>query len=63
MPISAGVPAPDFTLQDDTGAVRTLSDYRGQPLVLYFIPRMIPLAAPPRPAISAMTTPPTSKPV
>ena len=39
MPISAGVPAPDFTLQDDTGAVRTLSDYRGQSLVLYFYPK------------------------
>jgi thioredoxin-dependent peroxiredoxin len=39
MPISAGVPAPDFTLQDDTGVVRALSDYRGQPLVLYFYPK------------------------
>jgi len=39
MPISAGEPAPDFTLQDDTGAVRTLSDYRGQSLVLYFYPK------------------------
>ena len=39
MPISAGVPAPDFTLQDDTGQTRTLSDYRGQPLVLYFYPK------------------------
>jgi len=39
MPISDGVPAPDFTLQDDTGAVRTLSDYRGQSLVLYFYPK------------------------
>ena len=39
MPISAGVPAPDFTLQDDTETTRSLSDYRGQPLVLYFYPK------------------------
>ena len=39
MPIPAGIPAPDFTLQDDTGQSRTLSDYLGQPLVLYFYPK------------------------
>jgi peroxiredoxin Q/BCP len=39
MPISAGAPAPDFTLQDDTDTTRSLSDYRGQPLVLYFYPK------------------------
>jgi len=39
MPIPAGVPAPDFTLQDDTDTTRSLSDYRGQPLVLYFYPK------------------------
>ena len=39
MPISAGVPAPDFTLQDDTETTRSLSDYRGMPLVLYFYPK------------------------
>jgi peroxiredoxin Q/BCP len=39
MPISAGQPAPDFTLQDDTGAVRHLSDYRGKVVVLYFYPK------------------------
>jgi peroxiredoxin Q/BCP len=39
MPISAGVPAPEFTLQDDTETTRSLSDYRGQPLVLYFYPK------------------------
>jgi peroxiredoxin Q/BCP len=39
MPISAGVPAPDFTLQDDMDTTRSLSDYRGQPLVLYFYPK------------------------
>ena len=39
MPIPAGIPAPEFTLQDDTGQSRALSDYRGQPLVLYFYPK------------------------
>jgi peroxiredoxin Q/BCP len=39
MPIPAGIPAPEFTLQDDTGESRSLSDYRGKPLVLYFYPK------------------------
>jgi thioredoxin-dependent peroxiredoxin len=39
MPISAGNPAPDFTLQDETGTQRSLSDYRGKPVVLYFYPK------------------------
>lgn len=39
MPISSGVPVPEFTLQDDTETTRSLSDYRGQPLVLYFYPK------------------------
>jgi peroxiredoxin Q/BCP len=39
MPISAGVEAPDFRLQDETGTERTLSDYRGAPVVLYFYPK------------------------
>lgn len=39
MPISAGNPAPDFTLPDETGASRRLSDFRGQPVVLYFYPK------------------------
>lgn len=39
MPISAGVTAPDFTLQDETGTERTLSEYRGVPVVLYFYPK------------------------
>lgn len=39
MAISAGVPAPDFTLLDDTGAPRKLSDYRGRNVVLYFYPK------------------------
>jgi thioredoxin-dependent peroxiredoxin len=39
MPISAGNPAPDFSLSDETGTVRNLADFRGQPLVLYFYPK------------------------
>jgi peroxiredoxin Q/BCP len=39
MPISAGIPAPDFILIDDTGVTRRLSDYRGQNIVLYFYPK------------------------
>lgn len=39
MPISANIQAPDFTLQDDAGVERRLSDYRGQPVVLYFYPK------------------------
>lgn len=39
MPIATGVLAPDFALPDETGTIRRLSDFRGQPLVLYFYPK------------------------
>ncbi len=39
MPIQAGIPAPDFTLLDETSAPRKLSDYRGRPVLLYFYPK------------------------
>lgn len=39
MPISAGIPAPDFTLPDETNTPHSLSDYRGHPVVLYFYPK------------------------
>lgn len=39
MPISAHIEAPDFALKDDSGVERRLSDYRGQPVVLYFYPK------------------------
>jgi len=39
MLISTGSSAPDFILNDDTGATRRLSDYRGQNVVLYFYPK------------------------
>ena len=39
MPISAGIPAPDFTLPDENGTMVRLSDFRGRPVVLYFYPK------------------------
>jgi thioredoxin-dependent peroxiredoxin len=39
MPIQSGMFAPDFTLPDETGVSRTLSSYRGKPVVLYFYPK------------------------
>jgi len=39
MPLTAGTPAPEFTLPDETGALRSLSDFRGAPVVLYFYPK------------------------
>lgn len=39
MTIAAGNPAPDFSLLDETGVERKLSDYRGRPVVLYFYPK------------------------
>ena len=39
MIIKAGNPAPEFSLKDDTGKVRHLSDYRGKPVILYFYPK------------------------
>ena len=39
MPISSGIPAPDFEMLDDTNTPRKLSDYRGRNVVLYFYPK------------------------
>ena len=39
MPITSGIPAPDFELLDDTGTLRKLSDYHGKNVVLYFYPK------------------------
>jgi peroxiredoxin Q/BCP len=39
MPITAGIDAPDFTLEDESGMPRRLSEYRGSPVVLYFYPK------------------------
>jgi thioredoxin-dependent peroxiredoxin len=37
--LEAGIPAPDFTLPDQDGNPVTLSDLRGQTVVLYFYPK------------------------
>ncbi len=39
MPLPARIPAPDFTLPDETGTLHTLSEFRGKPVVLYFYPK------------------------
>jgi peroxiredoxin Q/BCP len=39
MPISSGIPAPEFEMYDDTNTLRKLSDYRGKNIVLYFYPK------------------------
>ena len=39
MPISSGIPAPEFEMLDDTNTLRKLSDYRGRNVVLYFYPK------------------------
>ena len=38
MPISTGIPAPEFEMFDDTNVKRKLSDFRGKNVVLYFYP-------------------------
>jgi peroxiredoxin Q/BCP len=37
--LEIGTPAPDFTLPDQNGAPHSLSDYRGQRVILYFYPK------------------------
>lgn len=39
MALRIGDPAPDFTLPDQDGAPRPLSDFRGQWVLLYFYPK------------------------
>ena len=39
MPVPTGIPAPAFTLPDETGTPRSLADYLGKPVVLYFYPK------------------------
>ena len=38
-PPTVGEPAPNFNLQDQDGNFHTLSDYKGQKLVVYFFPK------------------------
>ena len=37
--LETGTPAPDFTMPDQNGELHTLSDYRGQKVILYFYPK------------------------
>lgn len=37
--LETGIIAPDFTLPDQNGEMHTLSDYRGQKVILYFYPK------------------------
>lgn len=37
--LQIGTKAPDFTLPDQNGTPRSLSDYRGQKVILYFYPK------------------------
>jgi len=39
MALAENTPAPDFTLADENGVARSLSDYRGKAVVLYFYPK------------------------
>lgn len=39
MTLVIGTTAPDFKLQDETGVFRSLSEFRGSPVVLYFYPK------------------------
>ena len=36
--LEAGSPAPDFSLPDKDGKAHSLSDYRGQKVIVYFYP-------------------------
>jgi len=38
MPVSAGIPAPEFEMLDDADVTRKLSDFRGHKVILYFYP-------------------------
>lgn len=37
--LDIGTKAPDFTLPDQNGEMRSLSDYKGQKVILYFYPK------------------------
>ena len=39
MPLLQNSPAPDFTLEDETGSKRSLSDFKGKTVLLYFYPK------------------------
>jgi peroxiredoxin len=60
-PSAIGLRVPDFTVPA-TGGEFTLSAHLGKPVVLYFYPRTIRRAAPPRPSSSATCTPNSPRP-
>lgn len=37
--LEIGTPAPEFSLPDQNGTIHTLSDYKGQKVILYFYPK------------------------
>jgi thioredoxin-dependent peroxiredoxin len=39
MLLESGIPAPEFELPDETGAIHRLSDYRNKNILLYFYPK------------------------
>ena len=39
MPVEEGLPAPDFTLEADSGEMVRLSSFRGSPVILFFYPK------------------------
>ena len=39
MPVKVGDSAPSFQLKDETGEMRTLAEFRGKKVVLYFYPK------------------------
>jgi len=61
MPLSAGIPAPDFELPDDTNVRVNYLIFSGRMLSYIFIPRMIHQAAQRKPASSAMIIPPMKR--
>lgn len=49
--LDIGTVAPDFTLPDQNGDMHSLSDYKGQKVILYFYPKDKHRAVPSRPAV------------
>lgn len=39
MALSSNIPAPEFSLPDENGTLRSIKDFRGKPVVLYFYPK------------------------
>jgi len=39
MPLQTGIPAPEFSLPDENGKIRNLSEFLGKPVILYFYPK------------------------